>query len=278
MNIQTIKIIYQRIEIIDNELKSKDVLIHQRPIHAIFEYQKKYNESFSFDSEKANIIAEWYKIMYGNNFKNSRSEKNFLIKIKGDIFVFTAPNFMGTMEVFWGTGPIVKPDSISRTSIKYDIRNSIHNITEAYTACMNQNDVNHVGEWSQKIILINNYFLDQLRGNLKDEYTIIYNDLISAKEHFMIQSYDMVEWQSLQTSEKLLKLYIKKHKNITPATTHHLWKLNQVAQINDPIVLDLIPKIETSPSYRYEIKSSRQDAFNKYEATINLIESMIKIL
>lgn len=278
LNIQTIQIIYKRLEILDDELKSKDLLIHQRHVHAIFEYQKKYNETFAFDSEKSNIISEWYKLMYGDNLKNSRSEKNFLIKIKGDIFIFTAPDFMGTIEFFWGSGKIVKPVSLSRTTIKYDIRYSIHNITEGYTSFMDQNDVNHVGIWAQKIIFINNYFLDKIRENVNDQYNIIYNDLISAKEHFMIQSYDMVEWQCLQTAEKLLKLYIKTHKNVNPAQIHLLWKLNQVAQINDPIILDLIPKIETSPSYRYELKSSRQSAFNKYDATINFIESMIKIL
>lgn len=185
---------------------------------------------------------------------------------------------MGTIELFWGYGEIIKPIPLSMGITKYDIRYSIHNITKNYTALLNQNNVNHIGEWARKIILINNYFLDKIKENVNDQYNIIYNDLISAKEHFMIQSYNMVEWQCLQTAEKLLKLYIKTHKNVNPAPIHLLWKLNEVAQINDPIFLNLIPKIETSPSYRYELKSSRQSAFNKYEATIDFIDFMTKII
>lgn len=272
------KIIYQRIEQIDNDLKIKGFLIHQRHINAIFEYQKKFNISFSLDSETANIINDWYKNVYGENIKIN-IKKNYLIKIKGDVFVLGVPLFFGSMMVYWGEGTVIKPlDGISTNQIKVDARNFIDYITPTYSYLMQENDIKKSIEWIKNIIEIDTYFKDNINKNVNSMYQIIHGDLVSAKEHFMIQSYDMTAWQCLQVAEKLLKMYIIKYKNQEPKKIHILHKLNEVALINDPKILNLIPILETDPSARYELNISREEAFRRYDAIINFVYFFIKIL
>lgn len=270
--------IYKRTTEIDHDLKIKKLLIFQRPLNAIFEYQKRFNISFDLNSETAKTIFEWYDFMYGDNIKINLSKKNYLIKIKSDIFVLGSPFFYGSLRLMWGEGEIKKPETMSRTTIDFDVRNLIDYITPLYSMSMSSFDIDLTLKWIFKINNINDYFKEKINEKTNDMYDIVYKDLISAKEHFMINSYDMAEWQCLQVAEKLLKMYIVKHKNQEPKRIHILSQLNDVAQINDPTILSLIPLLETHVSYRYELKSSRQDAFNKYEATINFIDSMIKIL
>lgn len=270
------RIIYQRIEQIDNDLKIKGFLIHQRPINAIFEYQKKFNISFSLDSEIANIINDWYENVYGENIKINIT-KNYLIKIKGDVFVLGSPLFYGTIEIYWGEGDIIKlPERIFTKKIKVDARNFIDYITPTYSYLMQENDIKKSIEWIKNIIEIDTYFKNNINTN--SMYQIINGDLVSAKEHFMIHSYDMTAWQCLQVAEKLLKMYIIKHKSQEPKKIHILHKLNEVALINDSTILNLIPILEADPSARYELNISREEAFIRYEAIINFVHSFMKIL
>lgn len=195
-------------------------------------------------------------------------------------FALGVPLIFGSTSVFWGRGDIKPRNTISSGTVEIDARTLIDYITPLYSEMMYENtiDINQTIEWTKKVINIDIYFKDKINEKSDNMYNIIYNDLISAKEHFMIKSYDMTEWQCLQVAEKLLKIYIKKHKNIEPKHTHILSKLNMVAQINDPVILKLMPLLETDPSYRYENKSSRDKAFKKYESVINFIESFINIL
>lgn len=273
-----IKIIYRRIEEIDNELKSNGFLITQRHFHASIEYQKKFNISFSSDSDTAQLINNWYKTVYGDNLKINVNKKNYLIKIKGDIFVLGVPLFFGSMQFYWGQGDIVKPpEGMSSKQISVDARNFIDYITPTYSHLISENDIVNSMKWMHKTIEIDTYFKDKISEKIDEMYKIIYGDLISAKEHFMINSYDMTAWQCLQVAEKLLKMYIKKYKNQEPERIHILQKLNEMAEITDPGIVSLIPLLEASPSTRYEVKITREEAFKRYEATINFIDFFIKI-
>lgn len=268
-------LIYKRVQEIDYDLKVKGVLIYQRHVQAIFEYQRKFNVQFDFNSETAKIIDGWYKTVYGKNL-NIPLNSDYLIKINGDIFVLGAPSFYGKIEIYWNEGQIVAPPK-TYNNIKIDARNFITNITPTYSSMLSHCDVEKTMKWMKKVDEIDIYFQDNKRGTNGSMYKIIHGDLISAKEHFMIQSYDMTEWQCLQVAEKLLKMYITKYKNQEPKKIHILYKLNETAGITDPVILSLIPLLEADPSSRYEVKTTREEAFNKYEAIINFIDSFIKI-
>lgn len=262
------------IEKIDNNLRSKNVPIHGRPLHAIREIcvQRKISlnvipkgtaipGNYEGDSLVAHV-HQWYENKYGDRLKMNLSPGSVAVMIKGDVWKIDYPLFFGKAKfVFDPNLDKYEDEPMIQKNVPYMIFNPlkfIEGFTPDYAKTLTKTEMVEL-----KDNLVLGLKALQLLSEIKTKPYIpeAKADLDSAVNNMfsLTPNYGQSKWASLQFTEKLFKCFLKL-KNVSfpkDKKGHDLELLSNLASQNglSAISVRFIQDIQCHAGVRYGEKS-----------------------
>ena len=279
------------IEDIDSDLKKNNMLIFQRPIHAIREaclrlgvslnvvpHGKAIQGIYHGDSLVAHI-QDWYQKQYGDRLKINFSPGSAAILIKGDPWKIDFPLIYGKIKFVFDPD-LAKyeklPDTAVNETLYANAFRSIKGFTPELAKSLTREEILRI-----KNIYMFSLYAIQYLFEIKSKPFIpeARSDLEAAVNNLFITHphYGQSKWSSLQFAEKMFKCFLKT-KNVSFMKNHNLLELSKLARQNGmPIIPDeIISVIQCPAGARYgEISVSMMDAIKAHHGSLIVCATVV---
>lgn len=230
---------------IDEELKSREISIPARPIHAVLEVGKRFRVSLPITTklEPANgvfsgehlvaRIHRWFDDRYGDRLKIDFSLGRTLVLIRQDPWVVTLPKLVGAWELVSDPSILSSPGGIrvrgDRTTPNvYNVLDSIRDLPAGLRRDLSDDECETVligfvrAHEAQAI-------LDGLRGKrlvaeIRADLEASVGQVVGAGSHL-----GLARWSALQAAEKSLKAFLE-DRGVEYPWSHKLRELARLAE------------------------------------------------
>jgi hypothetical protein len=280
------------IEEIDNDLKRKNILIFQRPIHAIREACLRLKVSLSVAPHGPSIrgvyqgdslvahIDEWYRKKYADRLKIDFSPGSVAVLIRGDVWRIDFPLMFGSFRFVFDPNleKYERSDEMIVDGPPYvNPLKTIRDFTTDLAKTLTRREVNELKEFYifgfdaiQRLSEIESKpFISEARADL----VTAVNNMFLTHPH-----YGQSKWASLQFSEKMLKCFLKTKKADFPRS-HELSELSNLCSCNGlPIIPNCITDaIQCPAGVRYgEFIVSLDEAVAAHHASLIICSTVAR--
>jgi len=274
------------IEEIDDSLKKKNILIFQRPIHAIREACLKLKISIRVAPDVpptpgiyegdylAAHIHEWYKKKYGDRVKINFSPGCAAVLIKGDPWKIDFPLVFGNVKLVFD--PDLEkyqqmPEIAVNAPLLVNPLRSIRGLTTEHAKSLKKEEMQKLAQFF--LFALNTI---QRLFEIKDKPYIpeARADLNMAVNNLFLfpPNYGQSKWASLQFAEKLFKCYLRME-NVSFPLKHDLKLLARLAFQSGLQIIpdDVIKTIQCPAGVRYgEITVTLPEAISAHHASLEV--------
>jgi hypothetical protein len=278
------------IEEIDNDLKRKNILIFQRPIHAIREACLRLKVSLSVTPHGPSIpgvyqgdslvahMDEWYKKKYADRLKIDFSPGSVAVLIKGDVWRIDFPLMYGSFRFVFDPDleKYKRSDEMIINGPPYvNPLRTVKGFTTELAKTLTRREMNELKEF----YIFGFDAIQRLREiESKPLISEARADLVAAVNNMFLMHphYGQSKWASLQFSEKMLKCFLKTKKTGFPRS-HELSELSKLCSCNGlPVIPNCITDaIQCPAGVRYgESNVSLDEAVDAHYASLIICSSV----
>ncbi|RHX83613.1 hypothetical protein [Leptospira stimsonii] len=211
-------------------------------------------------------IYDWFDERYGDRQKLDVSPGRGAILIRNEVWTITCPAFadkQATLEF------ICKAELNESTSFikkpPFNVVNYIDDMTKGFASSLSNEELFNIintfstvyGCFRNLELLDDQILIPQIRGDIDSAVQMI------RSRH---RNYGLSRWNSLQATEKILKLYLQKYAGGFPKI-HNLIELYNLANHKDSlsgIDIILLKKIQCDPSIRYDHSETIKSAISAH--------------
>lgn len=282
------------IEKIDNELKSENVPIHARGIHAVRKISMLLNKSLPIakpprgaDQKIADNwpitkrIYDWYEANNaGRNEVDPSENRHVTVFTHGDLWKLRIPIVWGSCDIVASRHFSEPKNDISKAGVKLNATSSLDGITAARLIKFKDEDLKEVLEVFVVSLAVFEFFEQLIPSHVL--FGEAKSDLITSSVLLSGRSpnYGQSRWASLQAAEKFLKGLIHTLGPRKPSHGHVLDKVYRelVGDKTNSNVLGLLSDIQVDARVRYrEVDSTMEEAYIGHQSCLFLMYELREI-
>jgi len=281
-------------EKIDREISERNLLFHQRPIHAFMELTKKIDPKGSFKMFSSETISpndysndalctqvnNWYESKYGDRIKIHMGPGSYILIIANEPWEVEYPLCFGRNEFVINSNltrenhNIISSNDSKIPSI--NILCHVKDITQQVAKSLSQDEKNKIlQEYMFGLNAVQS--LRSLRNVPYMEQAMNDYDISVSNIFHKYPDYNNSKWASLQFAEKTMKAKLNTS-GITFKKTHNLSKLAEEVKLAGFNIPDqIINNIQCSAGVRYgEVIVKKQEAILSVQSSLALFADIFE--